>query len=412
MRGWIPIFNITDWDTRVTLEPARSQEALDQYSERKLRGFKELKDLNTCLEQNFCNEKLAVVDFKVGEIRRNKMRKPVLEAIDDNTSLVVSIAKSDQGMDDDEIIVWRDILEELDKKSQTTNIIFAVDATSSMKPYLPSVAKSISKIIKENKKLQQNSLKFGFIVYRDYADGQDAFDYIPLTDEKNFKSIQKQIFETKCFSSDKDAPEAQYHGLIKGLDFMDLKNTESNVLVLIGDCGNHPITSDSYNAEHNFDKVVELLRKYAVNLISYQVDFKDSDEYYQFNEDVTGFVEEVCETILSDNNNAELEYKFPDVGKQTHKLIWETNKTGLQKFETLFGRFIYSTEGNKMQPKYLEESVVATLSEYMKNVTDNMNQIRDGMTEGFEGDTPPEGLILWFPRKNGFNKARSNRFFK
>ena len=28
-----------------------------------------------------------------------------------------------------------------------------------------------------------------------------------------------------------------------------------------------------------------------------------------------------------------------------------------------------------MQPKYLEESVVATLSEYMKNVTDNMNQI-------------------------------------
>ena len=98
------------------MEPARSQEALDQYSERKLRGFKELKDLNTCLEQNFCNEKLAVVDFKVGEIRRNKMRKPVLEAIDDNTSLVVSIAKSDQGMDDDEIIVWRDILEELDKK--------------------------------------------------------------------------------------------------------------------------------------------------------------------------------------------------------------------------------------------------------------------------------------------------------
>ena len=43
------------------------------------------------------------------------------------------------------------------------------------------------------------------------------------------------------FSSDKDA-QAQYHGLIKGLDFMDLKNTESNVLVLIGDCGNHPIT--------------------------------------------------------------------------------------------------------------------------------------------------------------------------
>lgn len=413
VRGWIPIFNITDWDSRVTLEPARSEEALDLYSDRKLRGFKEIKDLNTCLETNFCNEKLAVVEFKVGSIRRNKMRKPVLKAIDDNTSLVVSIAKSDQGMEDDDILIWKDLLEELDKKSQTTNIIFAVDATKSMLEYLPSVAKSISKLITENERLQQNTLKFGLIIYRDYADGQDAFDYVPLTSAKNSKAIQKKIKQTKCFSSDSDAPEAQYYGLIKGLDLMDLKKTESNVLVLVGDCGNHPITSDSYNPEHNFDKVVELLRKYAVNLISYQVDFQDFETYYQFNEDAIEYVEEVCDKILNDNNNKELDYEFPDVGNQTHKLIWQSNTTGPQKFETLFARFIYSSEGIKMQPKYLEESVVATLSEYMKNVNDNMNLIREWLNGAdVEGDEPPEGLILWFQEKMGLTRQEAIDFLK
>ena len=32
------------------------------------------------------------------------------------------------------------------------------------------------------------------------------------------------------------------------------------------------------------------------------------------------------------------------------------------------------------------------------------------MTEGFEGDTPPEEVDSLVSRKNGFNKARSNRF--
>ena len=52
---------------------------------------------------------------------------------------------------------------------------------------------------------------------------------------------------------------------------------------------------------------------------------------------------------------------------------------------------------------------MATLSEYEK-CYDNMNQIRDGMTEGFEGDTPPEGLILWFQEKMGLTRQEAIDF--
>ena len=90
--GWIPKANLTDWNTRVCLEPSRSRTALDEYGNKNLFGFTSIKDLNTCLNYQICSEESAVVQFKVGDIPANQMRMPILNNIDENLKEIVSIA--------------------------------------------------------------------------------------------------------------------------------------------------------------------------------------------------------------------------------------------------------------------------------------------------------------------------------
>jgi len=82
--GWMPKANITKWNSRVALEPSRSAEAIKEYSEQKLPGYKDLKKLESCVENNFCDKENRFVEFRVEAIRANRMRKPILSPINNN----------------------------------------------------------------------------------------------------------------------------------------------------------------------------------------------------------------------------------------------------------------------------------------------------------------------------------------
>ena len=112
-----------------------------------------------------------------------------------------------------------------------------------MEPYYPKVAESITKIIDNNESLNQHNLKFGLITYKDYCD-KPPFNIVKLdTDsEKIITAIRNQnVSSSPC---DGDLPEAQYNALINGIKQFDLDPKESNVMILIGDCGNHPSDSE------------------------------------------------------------------------------------------------------------------------------------------------------------------------
>ena len=103
MKGWIPRGNTTEWNNRLMLEPARSQSAQQAYGETTLHGYGELSQLRTHLDQNIVIENTSFIDFQVGAIPFDRMRKPVIKSIDENIKKVVSITRDTENMNKEKL---------------------------------------------------------------------------------------------------------------------------------------------------------------------------------------------------------------------------------------------------------------------------------------------------------------------
>jgi len=100
IEGWMSKSNITKWNTRVALEPSRSEIAIKEYAGEKLPGYKEIKKLELCVDENFCDKKNRFVEFEVGNIQANQVKYLLINSIDDNIKEIASIAKSIENYDD------------------------------------------------------------------------------------------------------------------------------------------------------------------------------------------------------------------------------------------------------------------------------------------------------------------------
>ena len=381
--GWISSSDITPWDTRVALENAQSDDALLEYGVEKLYGYKTIDKLNLCLEQDFCDTKTSIAMFQVGPTDCNEMRRPIINNVNDNIKQVITILK-----DNTDNSKYKPLLEQARNLQQKVNIVFVIDATSSMKPYYQSIANSIEKIIDNNSKMlssEKNSLRIGAVIYRDYADESEAIDIEPLT--TNYKKVKTFISKTKCKSNDNDLPEAKFNGIINGINKVGFIPTESNIVVLIGDCGNH---LDDLN-KYDVNKASSVFKKYNANLISFQVKAGDDDTYYRFNEDVVSIISNTANDKIK---GSKLTYNYKITDNNTIKLNW--NKvSGKDDFENMFGLLVYSGY-RPSSPRLLESTITETLQDYFATITKNINILTKYVyTGGPTGSQPPPGVVTY-----------------
>ena len=379
--GWINVADKTDWDTRVALEDAQSSLALEEYSSSKLNGYITQNEITTCVEENLCDSKKSIAQFSVGPTRNNVMRRPVIQNIDHNIKKVISVAKDNKGNK-----VYEALLTEARRLQSNVNIVFVLDATASMRPYYKSISNSLEKVINNNQKIIKSNLKLGVVVYRDYADGKSAYDVQPLTTD--FNKVKKAINSTVCQSKDKDLPEAQFNGLINGIEEVGFNADESNIIVLIGDCGNHVDDKNGYA----LNNIIDLFGKYKTNLISFQVKSGADNSFYTFNEDVMDVIFEVANKKI-EGKGSDLKIKLESNNNNTIKL--KMIKGDEPDYENMFGLLVYS--GNEpSSPKLLESTIENTLKEYMLSISNNINILENYVrTGGPTGSKPPEGLIIY-----------------
>ena len=380
INGWINVSDKTDWDTRVALENAQSQDAIKEYSNSILNGYITQKEITTCVEQNLCDNNKSIAQFSIGPMRNNMMRRPVIENIDNNIKKVISVAKDNKSNK-----VFESLLTDARKLQSNVNIVFVLDATASMRPYYKSIANSLEKVINNNQKIIKSNLKLGVVVYRDYADGNSAYDVEPLTTD--FNKVKQVINSTVCQSKDKDLPEAQFNGLINGIEEVGFNPDESNIIVLVGDCGNHRVDQNAYNIK----QIINLYDKYKVNLISFQVKSGGDDSFFTFNEDVMDIIYEVANLKLL-GKESDLTIKLE---KKDNTIKLQMIKGDKPDYENMFGSLVYS--GIKpLSPKLLESTIENTLKDYMLSISNNINIMTEYVrTGGPTGAEPPEGLIVY-----------------
>ena len=381
INGWIKVSDKTDWDTRVALENAQSKNAIDEYSSSELNGYITQNEIERCLNENLCDDNKSIAKFSVGPTRNNEMRRPVIKNIDHNVKKVISVAKDNKGNK-----VYEALLTDARKLQSNVNIVFVLDATASMRPYYKSIANSLEKVINNNQKIIKSNLKLGVVVYRDYADGNSAYDVQPLTTD--FNKVKQVINSTVCQSKDKDLPEAQFNGLVKGIEEVGFKSDESNIIVLVGDCGNHRDDKNGYN----INQIIKLYSKYKTNLISFQVKSGNDNSFFTFNEDVLDVIYEVANNKLI-GKNSKIDIKFEKKNNNTFKLKMIEGED--PDYENMFGLFVYASN-KASSPKLLENTIESTLKEYMLSISNNINLLTQYVqTGGPTGSEPPEGLIVY-----------------
>lgn len=400
--GWMLKLNITNWDHRVCLEPNYGNTAVRNYGDSEIPIFTDdiqyIKDFIS--NGDYTTSKSHIIkNISIDKIRKDPyiMRMPILgtDSNQPNIKKVASIASMENGSGkgQDEIVDARKKLIRLKNAVNNVDVMFVVDATISMSRYYSAINKSIQNIISNNKLTGSNAkLRFGIAIYRDYADGDKAFEIQPLTSD--YDAVLSKVSTTVCGSKDFDIPEAQYQGLIKGIQQAGFNKEHSNVVVLIGDAGNHDPDPRGYTV----NKVVAEINKYNINLIAFQVIAGSNISFTKFNFDAQDYLYGAANVIVNNNTKVRLkEISTNSNIKNTYKLTYGNGNK--DEAFMMFGRFTYATGNKAMSTKILEQNINSSTDTYIKKIQKEialLENVLDG--EGGENGEFTDEFIYYLKR--------------
>jgi hypothetical protein len=186
------------------------------------------------------------------------------------------IAAGGKSSYDPEIIAkFQNMLDQQQIKQRNVNVVFVIDGTASMGPYFPAVAKAVKLSIKRLQ-TSQNTFRFGAVVYRDWAEGRKRLTELsPLGNDVATFLTNVQAGDI----NDMDTPEALYYGLNDALRGIGFTNKETNILILIGDAGNHSRNDGSAVSE---SALVKELSRQMAHLCVFQVHHGNHSSYADF----------------------------------------------------------------------------------------------------------------------------------
>ncbi|MCU0289203.1 MAG: hypothetical protein MUF15_22760, partial [Acidobacteria bacterium] len=148
-------------------------------------------------------------------------------------------------------------METLKYKGRDIDVMFLLDATKSMQPYIEAVAmivNDVMELLKNNSSVNRDNLRFGAAVYRDYVDGEKKFEIEPLTNDLILIKRRLNDWAQRADSSPLDTgaaawPEALFNGINQTMDRSSFGKHNSKILIVIGDAGNHSRGNDSHTPE-------------------------------------------------------------------------------------------------------------------------------------------------------------------
>ena len=360
--GWVSAKKITIWDHRIAIEPNWDKEAALERKRKhisttffidvpKAKRFADGKELSKkyIIWNNDTYEKRNIGDWR---------RFPLLD-FDKSTNIIKAGVMGElrsvmNNQDTISQIGFADILRkynELRAKQRNINIVFVVDGTSSMQPYFPALSKAIGESMdKLQKSFTKNSLRFGVVVYRDYAEKDMITQVHKLT--SNYQNVSHWLGGIKAIDRfDKDKPEAVFYGLMTALRSVGLQQNETNVIILVGDAANHHRNDPS---QVNKNDLINLLSRYDCNMLAFQVN-KGSDPTY--NE----FEPQMKDLILS---TALRKYKQnKQIAEQTNlklsppKFVASRKNVFSLDTTTMIGAVVLASRGNPLPPQVLKNEI-------------------------------------------------------
>ena len=383
--GWVQKSRITSWDHRLAIEPNWDVGAVGErrLANTKLRFFDKegvareyaSSGTTTSTSSILWEENPYYEVRKIGEYPRF----PVLSDNDDDGFVKVGIIDK---MTSKYGVINLDSASMIKKKignwgnaTKNINVVFVVDGSTSMQPYFKPVANSIKNSMNELSEKTNNIFRFAAVVYRDFGEGERIIESSSLisgyTETANFLDniIAKNIF-------DKDTPEAVNYGLKNAILGVGLKKDETNVIVLVGDAGNHHRADETQVTEK---EIIDLLDTYECHLLAFQVHHSAHPSYTEFNEQAKTIILDLANRKY--NSIAEVNR---NVGANLHPPEFLTPQNGVFELnETAIVASLVSCEINKsVSPKLLETQLGEVILRVNNFITDLKTEVQDVVVEG------------------------------
>lgn len=303
--GWVSEQSYVAWNQRSCLEPTWDKDDVEHFA-------RTGSTVNIYREQDL-RQRATSMTFKVKNGGENDkyfyrmhpdfLRFPLLDNGTDDlyncSAFVTAGGKSFVISNDDSGALAKS--ENQIKELTNINIGIVIDGTSSMESFYSAVQEAV----KEGVKFfgQKYSVEVGVVIYRDYSDGKFVTETCKLTHPEN-PELERFLREggdygIKSHRGDKTFTEAMYMGIDVALDQLGFRKGQTNLLLVVGDCGND--RKDNKIAD---DALIEKLVDKNVHIMGFQVRRKSHDAYELFSSQVVdlmmGSLENKYKTLSED----------------------------------------------------------------------------------------------------------------
>lgn len=311
LTGWVAGESYVAWNQRSCIEPTWDKRDVEYFAdESQMIKIYSNKQLDTCVAPiPFQRIETESRDPHLYRLHPDMLRFPIL---DNGTAQLYNCSSFAGG---GTIVIGGDVdkestlgyKEEILREMENINIGIVIDGTKSMEPFYPAVKEAIKEGVKyfDSKKYK---IKVGVVIYRDYDD-QEPYEKLPLTPPANPKL--DMFLESggkggiRSAKSDKTLEEALYQGIDVALNELGFKPEQSNLLLVVGDCGN-----DRMDKKFSADAIIDKLVEKNVHMMSFQVRRGDEDAFSLFNEQLQDILYASLQKKYANLNwNGQLKFK-------------------------------------------------------------------------------------------------------
>lgn len=267
------------------------------------------------------------------------------------------------------------------EKLRNIRLAIVIDGTSSMEKYFPAVKRAIRNACDY---FAQNKyrIKVGIVIYRDYTDGEAGLtekctwadpddpridDFLRTGGKYGIRSSGRDVTRT----------EALYYGLNYAIDELRFDKDESNLILVVGDCGN---AEDDMQAPAA-DALVNKLVANKIHFLGFQVrNFPSISDYYSYNDQLCMFLK----------NNLDARYSALKKGE---KAKFETPQDGMgyvlrnENSDLLVGAHKFYEEQGEMEASVLTDLMVNSIKFCAGAIETQLNVVNRGYVIADESST-------------------------
>ena len=394
--GWINKEFIQEWNDRICLEPNWDDDAV---AERKSKGYNSsiFKSEEEVVRWKQGDKKVKPIWFNDPFDKRwiaSQKRLPIFGYSGANKEIVktgkvtgIIDANGEEKLSAEKYAGVAQTKNNLNEKKRQFNVVFVVDGSTDMKPYLNSVKEIISKTYKRNKEEKgdnndgsiTNQYSYGCVIYRGMDDNKNcpsirtdliatttglssqSFDVIDWIDKESEKSICDKVTGNKKV----------VEGIESGLRLFKDKN-QTNILILIGGAKTE---KDDINGN---GRLIKSLNENNVNFLVFQVTNKPFLTAPSYNTFFTSFKSML--EIFGQKEMAEVSTKTKEKDRSNFdpkKVFEQADETGntfnlnYPEQSSVMGLMSSTDIGSIMRDEYVAQKI-SKLIDYKENEIDKI----------------------------------------